>query len=324
MSKEIALADILKELSNVSGFRISIYDTEQNELEAYPKKGSAFCQFIQKNPKALSLCHKNDKKAFETAKQTGNVYLYQCCFGLYEAVAPLYHNGILSGYLMMGQTMDTMHDSPKHTFQSALPFVQNPEELKQTVSQIPIRSKSQILSCISIMEICAAYITLSNRLKLNNQTLPVKIKEYIHTHFSSQITLDQLCGYFYCSRATLTITLSNRLKLNNQTLPVKIKEYIHTHFSSQITLDQLCGYFYCSRATLTKSFRNAYQQSILEYITSYRLQQSKRMLEDPSLSIQSIARQCGFSDQNYFTKVFHQKCGLTPLTYRNQMLKTSN
>ena len=160
MSKEIALADILKELSNVSGFRISIYDTEQNELEAYPKKGSAFCQFIQKNPKALSLCHKNDKKAFETAKQTGNVYLYQCCFGLYEAVAPLYHNGILSGYLMMGQTMDTMHDSPKHTFQSALPFVQNPEELKQTVSQIPIRSKSQILSCISIMEICAAYITL--------------------------------------------------------------------------------------------------------------------------------------------------------------------
>ncbi len=277
MSKEIALADILKELSNVSGFRISIYDTEQNELEAYPKKGSAFCQFIQKNPKALSLCHKNDKKAFETAKQTGNVYLYQCCFGLYEAVAPLYHNGILSGYLMMGQTMDTMHDSPKHTFQSALPFVQNPEELKQTVSQIPIRSKSQILSCISIMEICAAYITLSNRLKLNNQTLPVKIKEYIHTHFSSQITLDQLCGYFYCSRATLT-----------------------------------------------KSFRNAYQQSILEYITSYRLQQSKRMLEDPSLSIQSIARQCGFSDQNYFTKVFHQKCGLTPLTYRNQMMKTSN
>ena len=69
MSKEIALADILKELSNVSGFRISIYDTEQNELEAYPKKGSVFCQFIQKNPKALSLCHKNDKNAFETANK---------------------------------------------------------------------------------------------------------------------------------------------------------------------------------------------------------------------------------------------------------------
>ena len=274
MSKEIALADILKELSNISGFRISIYDTEQNELEAYPKKGSAFCQFIQKNPKALALCHKNDKKAFETARQTEDVYLYQCCFGLYEAVAPLYHNGILSGYLMMGQTMDTMHDSPKHTFQSALPYVDNVRELKDAVDQIPVRSKCQILSCISIMEICAAYITLSNRLKLNNQTLPVKIKEYIHTHFSGQITLDQLCSYFYCSRATLT-----------------------------------------------KSFRNAYQQSILEYITSYRLAQSKKMLEDPTVSIQDIARQCGFSDQNYFTKVFHQKCGLTPLSYRNQSLK---
>lgn len=277
MSKEIALADILKELSNVSGFRISIYDTEQNELEAYPKKGSVFCQFIQKNPKALSLCHKNDKNAFETAKQTGNVYLYQCCFGLYEAVAPLYHNGILSGYLMMGQTMDTMHDSPKYTFQSALPYVNDANDLKQAVEQIPIRSKSQILSCISIMEICAAYITLSNRLKLNNQTLPVKIKEYIHTHFSGQITLDQLCSYFYCSRATLT-----------------------------------------------KSFRTAYHQSILEYITSYRLERSKRLLEDPSISIQDIARQCGFSDQNYFTKVFHQKCGLTPLSFRNQSLRKTD
>ena len=112
MSKEIALADIVKELSNISGFRISIYDTNQNELEGYPKKGSAFCQLIQQNPKALSLCHCNDKKAFETARQTGEVYLYQCCFGLYEAVAPLYHNGILSGFLMMGQTLDAMRDSP--------------------------------------------------------------------------------------------------------------------------------------------------------------------------------------------------------------------
>ncbi len=274
MSKEIALADIVKELSNISGFRISIYDTNQNELEGYPKKGSAFCQLIQKNPKALSLCRRNDKKAFETARQTGEVYLYQCCFGLYEAVAPLYHNGILSGFLMMGQTLDAMRDSPRHTYQTALPYIEDSTELKQAVDLIPVRSKSQILSCISIMEVCAAYITLSNRLKLNNQTLPAKIKEYIHTHYSSQITLDQLCGYFYCSRATLT-----------------------------------------------KSFRNAYNQSILEYLTGYRLKRSKQLLEDPSLLIQDIARQCGFSDQNYFTKVFHQKCGLTPLAYRNQKLR---
>ena len=37
MAAEITLEGILKELYNISGFRISIYDTEFNEVIAYPK-----------------------------------------------------------------------------------------------------------------------------------------------------------------------------------------------------------------------------------------------------------------------------------------------
>ena len=51
-------------------------------------------------------CIENDQRAFEQVSSNPEVYLYKCCFGLYEAVAPLNVLGNVVGYLMMGQSID--------------------------------------------------------------------------------------------------------------------------------------------------------------------------------------------------------------------------
>ncbi len=198
------LQSILKELYIVSGFRMSLYDANLKQLCAWPEELTPFCRMIQKNKKALSLCHSFDKIAFEKVQKQGDVCIYRCHCGLYEAVAPLYHFGVLSGYLMMGQTIDTQKTSRDHVYQKALPFVEDPNLLQQYVNTIPSRSKEQIQSCISIMEICASYITLSNYLKTPAKNLPDRIRSYLIQNFASDISLDQLCDAFYCSRATLS------------------------------------------------------------------------------------------------------------------------
>ena len=188
----------------ISGFRMSVYNTDFQEICAYPQEKSPFCQMIQSCPGGLEHCRSYDQAAFQKVSKTGEVCLYRCYFGLYEAVAPLYHIGTLTGYLMMGQTLDTKKTSKNFVISRALNYSPDEGTVKKAAGTIPIRSKDQILSCISIMDICAAYITLKEHLKTPNTKLPEKVLEYLRRNYSSKITIDDLCSHFYCSRAALT------------------------------------------------------------------------------------------------------------------------
>lgn len=269
MSNQIELSTVLKELHNISGFRISVFDTEFNEIAAYPKEQSPFCKLIKENEKTKSCCHENDIKAFKKVQETHEVYLYQCSFGLYDAVAPLYSFGKLTGYLMMGQTLDTFNSSPSFVLNATLPFFDDKKKVKEAVSKIHIQKKENILSCISIMAICAEYITLTNRLNLNNRDLSHEVKKYIDTNYKSKITIKLLCSTFFCSRATLINT-----------------------------------------------FKKSYNVTINEYLTKVRMEHASELLLMTNKSVSEIAELCGFSDQNYFSKVFFKLFSKTPTVYR--------
>ncbi len=199
-----ALQDILRELHTVSGFRMSLYDADGRQLYVYPQDMNPFCSLIQQDEEALACCHRFDREAFEQVKRTGEVYIYRCHCDLYEAVAPLYDFGVLSGYLMMGQVLDTSRTSRQEVLHKAEQYGAAKDALSRAVRQIPYRTKEQIRSCISIMEMCAGYLSLSNYLRADRKDLPGNVKAYIDRHYGEALTLDLLCREFYCSRATLT------------------------------------------------------------------------------------------------------------------------
>ena len=198
----IDLKQMLKELYQISGFRISVYDTEWREIASYPQL-SGFCSCIQKNPDAKKICIHNDRLAFQSVKQSGEPYIYRCQFGLYEAVAPLYYFGMLSGYLMMGQVLETAPNSRKQVLDLALPYCDDKDAMQTIIHQMPSCSSQTFSSYLTIMSICAEYITLSNRFRPVHQNLAQSIKEYLELHYPEKITLNTLCRQFYCSRATL-------------------------------------------------------------------------------------------------------------------------
>ncbi len=199
----IDLKQMLKELYQISGFRISVYDTEWREIASYPQQLSDFCSCIQKNPDAKKICIHNDRLAFQSVKQSGEPYIYRCQFGLYEAVAPLYYFGMLSGYLMMGQVLETAPNSRKQVLDLALPYCDDKDAMQTIIHQMPSCSSQTFSSYLTIMSICAEYITLSNRFRPVHQNLAQSIKEYLELHYPEKITLNTLCRQFYCSRATL-------------------------------------------------------------------------------------------------------------------------
>jgi len=114
------------------------------------------------------------------------------------------------------------------------------------------------------------------------------------------------------------LTGTNRLITHNEKLPQLIKEYINKNFSAKITLSILSQKFGCCNATLTKTFKKEYNLSIMEYLCDLRLEKSKEMIVKTRKSFKEIAADCGFYDQNYFSKTFSKKYGVSPTEYRQR------
>ena len=194
------ILSLLKELHNISGFRISVHDTKFREIQAYPSEITPFCRLVQKNKSGLCRCLENDRTAFQHASSKGEVYLYKCCFGLYEAVAPLYIMGNIVGYLMMGQMIDNNPGSREDIIKNAIDFVEDRKRLEIVADSVMVCEKQKILSCMKILDICAQYITLSKRIHFNKSDISEKIKDYIDQNYAQNITIESICLKFFCSR----------------------------------------------------------------------------------------------------------------------------
>ena len=272
MLREIEINSILKDFYDISGIRISIHDTEFNEIYSYPREATPFCRRLQENPKILKDCVKNDADAFLNAKKSGEVFVYKCHRGLLEAVAPIYHYGTVSGYLMMGQICDKNSDTKEHIINKAEKILGNRKEAEKLTETVKAIDRSLIHSYINIMTLLAEYLTSTNKLFTPDKRLPQLIAEYINKNYSSRITL---------------ATLSQK--------------------------------FECCNATLTNSFKKEFNTSIMTYVCNLRLKKAKEMLEKSRKSVKEISTDCGFYDQNYFSKTFSKYYGCSPTDYRKNL-----
>lgn len=114
------------------------------------------------------------------------------------------------------------------------------------------------------------------------------------------------------------ITNTNRMSLKDRDIAESAKNYIQKFFYKKISVNSLCEIFGCSRTTLINLFTKKFNISIGNFTTQCRLENAKNMLKNSDESIKNIAISCGFSDQNYFVKVFRKNNNCTPTQYRKQ------
>lgn len=67
---------------------------------------------------------------------------------------------------------------------------------------------------------------------------------------------------------------------------------------------------------LSALFKKETGQTITEFVMTRRMDHAKFLLRSTRLSVSEVARQCGISDDNYFTKLFKKYVGETPRQYR--------
>lgn len=98
-----------------------------------------------------------------------------------------------------------------------------------------------------------------------------------------------------------------------------IKRYILSHLEdSTLRVDDLCAEFALSHTQFYRKTKSLTGMGPNEFLRMLRLQKSKELLADPSLSITDITYAVGFSSPSYFTKCFRDVYGMTPSEYREK------
>ncbi len=113
----------------------------------------------------------------------------------------------------------------------------------------------------------------------------------------------------------------NSAKENKYALQKKIITYIRENLSSRITLDETARRFNMSSKYFCRFFKNNFHKTLVEYITSVRMEKALELLSDTDMSVTDIALECGFSNMSYFAQTFRTSVGISPREYRNILLK---
>ena len=97
----------------------------------------------------------------------------------------------------------------------------------------------------------------------------------------------------------------------------EVVSFLERHRREPLTVRELAEHAAMSPATLNRAFRRAVGRSPLNYLNDIRLSEAQLLLrENPELSIADVAGKCGFTDSNYFSRLFKKRNGHTPRDYR--------
>ena len=98
------------------------------------------------------------------------------------------------------------------------------------------------------------------------------------------------------------------------------KNYLDSHYyTTDLNLDEVADAVGLSKYHLCREFNHLYGISPGKYLANLRLQKScALLLQNRQHTIAEIASMVGFSNDNYFCKVFRKAFGTTPTQYRLQ------
>jgi len=103
---------------------------------------------------------------------------------------------------------------------------------------------------------------------------------------------------------------------------VKALRFIRNHAHEGIDAAMVVEHVGLSRSTVEVRFRRTLKRSIKAEITRARIARSAVLLRETEMSLDGVARACGFATASHFLRVFKKHEGMNPGAYRSEHVRT--
>ncbi len=94
--------------------------------------------------------------------------------------------------------------------------------------------------------------------------------------------------------------------------------YIDQFLLKEVTLARIAEEVHVSVSHLSRVFLKETGQHFNEYVTAKKMLLARKMLRESNLKVYEVAEQLGYANPHYFSKLFKDDIGMTPLEFRNQ------
>jgi Response regulator containing CheY-like receiver domain and AraC-type DNA-binding domain len=93
---------------------------------------------------------------------------------------------------------------------------------------------------------------------------------------------------------------------------------IKENYMNDISLESIAERVYLTPSYLSGLFKKKSGQSLLKYITSYRLEKAKELLQNTNMRVADIGEKIGYPNLSYFCMIFRNNYGMSPAKYREK------
>lgn len=101
----------------------------------------------------------------------------------------------------------------------------------------------------------------------------------------------------------------------------QVQDYIEEHFEEKITVEDLANLLLVGRRTFERRFKEATNNTPLEYMQRVRIEAAKKFFEASRKNVSDVMYDVGYTDTKAFRDIFKKVTGLTPIEYRNRFAK---
>lgn len=195
------LSKLLSAFSNVCNVNINIADNNASGYFSGDFLCKGFCRAIQQTEKGRSLCCNSDKCLFEKCKSSKNAEFHICHAGLADLAVPMFFNGEISGFIILGQLR--INRDFEEVSDCIKDLGANMEEMKKYYEELPLVDYERLQNILTLATVLAEYIFTGNMfLPAKNNTLE-RACAYINGNLEKNISIDDLTFNTGTAKSTL-------------------------------------------------------------------------------------------------------------------------
>ena len=115
--------------------------------------------------------------------------------------------------------------------------------------------------------------------------------------------------------------LSEQLAVSANNSILDAAEYVHENFTDpSLTINFLAARCGLSTTCFREQFYNIYSTTPLKYINNLRFNYASELLASDYYTVAEISEKCGFNSTTYFSLFIKKQTGMSPTSYRKQLL----
>ncbi|NCB91070.1 MAG: AraC family transcriptional regulator [Clostridia bacterium] len=150
---------------------------------------------------------------------------------------------------------------------------------------------------------------------------------YLHKDKPENWELDVLASVVNCwsklwhlsCNTNYSVPVTKKSSRDRQNIK-SLLDFIQTHYMEKLTLEDLSMAAALSPGECGRLCKRVLHQTPMNYLLSYRIEQSIPLLIKEDLSVTEIALKVGFSGSSYYAEIFHRFKGISPREFRRRTL----